>query len=221
MNDTRNLPAAVLERLTEQNLDVGLVCRGRIFERTCSELELRADNPDAPVVTGYATVYDYPYEVAGGPPWGWTETIARGAADRAVAERDDVRFLINHDGVPLARTASKTLQLESDNRGLRVEATLDGTVPAVRSLVSAMERGDLDEMSFAFRVDEQTWNGDYTERMITSLRLYDVSVVTYPANPATVAQVRTQPVVDAPVPTGYPLSLALAEAERLRLAARR
>jgi phage head maturation protease len=48
-----------------------------------------------------------------------------------------------------------------------------------------MERGDLDEMSFAFQVIRQEWSPDYTQRDITEVKLFDVSVVTYPANPAT------------------------------------
>lgn len=140
------------------------------------------------IVEGYATVYDYPYQVAGGPPYGWTEVVAHGAAARAVT-RDDVRLLINHDGIPLARTTSNTLELRSDDTGLRMTATLDDQNPRVVELASAMRRGDLNEMSFGFKVLEQRWDDDYTRRLITNLELFDVSLVTYPANPATVAAV--------------------------------
>jgi HK97 family phage prohead protease len=83
----------------------------------------------------------------------------------------------------------------------------------VQSLVSAIRRGDIDEMSFAFRAMRQEWNDDYTERIITEVRLFDVSAVTYPANPATLITARGS---DEPR-RGYPLSLALAEAEQFRL----
>jgi HK97 family phage prohead protease len=101
-----------------------------------------------------------------------------------------VRLLVNHTGVPLARTKSGTLQLESDDIGLRVRAELDPSNPAVAELRSAMARGDLDEMSFGFRAIRDQWSSDYNERTITEVKLYDVSLVTYPANPATVAQMR-------------------------------
>ena len=75
-----------------------------------------------------------------------------------------------------------------------------------------MERGDLDEMSFAFRVIRQEWDADYLERRITEVQLFDVSLVTYPANPATVAQVRD----DVPAPSRG-LDLRMASAVRARL----
>ena len=57
------------------------------------------DDGGTAIVDGYATIYDYAYDVAGGPPYGWTETITAGAADRSVTERDDTRLLFNHDGL--------------------------------------------------------------------------------------------------------------------------
>ena len=116
--------------------------------------------------------------------------MARGAAAESVRSNDDVRLLVNHDGITLARTRSGTLELHSDDTGLFVRAPLDRKSPTVQSLTSAMERGDMDEMSFAFRALDQEWNDDYTERRINEVKLYDVSVVTFPANPATVAQLR-------------------------------
>jgi HK97 family phage prohead protease len=210
--DLRNLPAEVLARLDAHDQSVGIAQRGRTLEHVPFKPELRRNDDGTVTIDGYATVYDYPYDVAGGAPYGWSETIARGAADKSVRERDDVRFLVNHDGLALARTRSRTLKLESDDTGLRIEATLDERSPEVLSLVSAMERGDIDEMSFAFRALRQEWNDDYSQRTITEVKLYDVSAVTYPANPATVMALRSEPPA-----VSYPLSLALAEAEQIRL----
>jgi HK97 family phage prohead protease len=153
-------------------------------------VELRLDGDEAnPELLGYALVYDEPYRVGG--ERGFTETIAAGAASKAARE-SDVRLLVNHEGIPLARTRSKTLELRSDDAGLYVRSVLDGRSPLVQSVVSAMERGDLDEMSHAFQVvgDRQTWSDDYSQRTIHELRLFDVSVVAFPANPATVAKLR-------------------------------
>ena len=146
-------------------------------------------------LSGYASTTAAPYQVT---DWlgDYTETIARGAFGKSLSEADDVRLLINHDGVPLARTKSGTLALRevSDpladpqgrgQTGLWAEASLDPASPLVQTIRSAMDRGDLGEMSFAFQVTRQEWDGDYTQRLITEVKLFDVSVVTYPANPAT------------------------------------
>jgi len=179
-------------------------------------IEIRTDDDGSVHLEGYATVYDYRYDVAGGPtsPIGFTEVIARGAAAKSAMEAD-VRLLVNHDGLPLARTKAKTLTLTSDDVGLHVDARLDPANPTVAELRSAMGRGDLDEMSFAFQAIRQEWNEDYTERTIREVKLYDVSVVTYPANPATVAVMRGDDA--APNPSGFPLGLARAQAEALRI----
>ena len=136
---------------------------------------------------GYAIRYGVGYDVYGGPPWGWRETVLPGAAARNVG--DDVRLLVNHVGVPLARTRSGTLRLESDEVGLRVRAEgLDVANPRVQELVSAAQRGDLDQMSFAFVIDEERdfWNADFTERSIGGFEeIRDVAAVTFPASPTT------------------------------------
>ncbi len=151
--------------------------------RRASALEVRTDD-DTIAVEGYATVYDAPYDVGGM----FTETIARGAAAKSATEAD-VRFLVNHDGLPLARTKSGTMTLVSDDVGLRVRAELSAESTLAADVLDAMRRGDLDEMSFAFSVVRGEWNADYSERTIREVKLYDVSVVTYPANPATAVQI--------------------------------
>lgn len=194
-NDYRGIPSPVLERLAETRADVGVI--DRVGRGACEfrfKPELRFNQDGTVFVHGYATVYDFPYDVAGGPPFGWSETIVRDACRVSVQQGADVRLLINHEGIPLARTKSGTLRLESDDIGLYNAApSLDPRSPTVQSLISAMSRGDLDEMSFAFRVKEQEWNDDFTERHITEVILFDVSMVTYPANPATVSTTRSEP----------------------------
>lgn len=185
--DVKSLPTEVSERLAAADVDALVVTRkGRTEEARRAQIELREEDDGTFSIEGYASTTEVPYDVAGGAPYGWAEVIARGAFKKALAERDDVRLLINHDGVPLARTKSGTLMLKEDEVGLYMRADgLDMTNPAVQELRSAMQRGDLDEMSFAFRATRQEWNADYTERRITEARLFDVSVVTYPANDAT------------------------------------
>jgi HK97 family phage prohead protease len=158
--------------------------------RKLEKLEVRATPDGGAILEGYATVYDYAYSIGDVDRGGFMETIVKGSAAKSAAEAD-VRLLINHEGIPLARTRSGTMTLESDDIGLRVTAQLDPMNPLSASLRSAMERGDMDQMSFAFRVLRDEWNSDYSERKIYELKLFDVSMVTYPANPATVAKVRS------------------------------
>lgn len=181
--------------------EVAAPVRGSLLEvRMWANVELRqSQNADGVRVVGYASSYEQPYPIWGGPErGGFLETIARGAFSKSIREQDDVRFLVNHEGIPLARTKSGTLRLESDDYGLLVDAELDPGSPIVQSLRSAMERGDMDQMSFAFEVVKQEWSSDYADRRILEMRTSDVSVVTYPANPKTLA------LVGAPQPVPQP-----------------
>lgn len=207
----RGFPVEVAERLSDRRGEVFTRQQNHLVEHRLAKVELRDVSNDVGQIHGYATVYDYPYEVAGL----FTETIGSGATRKSIQERDDVRLLINHDGIPLARTKSGTLQLASDEVGLLMDAQLDiKRSTQARDVISAMERGDLDEMSFAFEVMQGTWSADRTERSITEVKLYDVSLVTYPANPAASAYIRKE---DAEQQRGMSLSRALAEAQALSL----
>lgn len=136
--------------------------------------------------TGYASVFDAPYQVNDlfGP---FTETIKPGAFRNCLAQGADVPFKMNHEGMTLARTKSGTMDLAEDTRGLHVEARLDPANPQVQALRSAMERGDIDEMSFAFMTTEDEWDDAWAQRTIRGLDINkrDVSVVNYGCNPYT------------------------------------
>lgn len=140
-------------------------------------------------IEGYASITDTPYTVSDFMGE-YQETISAGAFKKTLEEKDDVRLLFNHDGIPVARTKSKTMTLEEDKKGLKVNATLDTRSGLANDLVIALERGDLDEMSFAFKVIRQEWNDDWTERWINEVKLFDTSIVTYPANPDTLVGIR-------------------------------
>lgn len=145
----------------------------------------------APVLRGHAAVFDTLSEDLGG----FREKIARGAFADAVLN-DDVRLLVNHQGLPLARTKSKTLRLSEDARGLAIEAELDPADPDVACLMPKLTRGDVNQMSFGFRVlpDGQDWEQDTDGtivRTLKKLRLSDVSVVTFPAYASTDIAVRS------------------------------
>lgn len=148
--------------------------------------------------TGFASVTgdeaSYEMEDWMGP---WTESVSVGAFGKTLDEGADVAFLLNHSGMTLARTKPGTLKLSEETdgakspiygvTGLHSQADLDPTNPMVQAMRSAVDRGDLDEMSFAFRVMRQEWNDDYTQRWINEVSLDkgDVSLVNYGANPTT------------------------------------
>lgn len=149
--------------------------------------EIRADETGVKVA-GYAAVFDEPADIAGM----FREVIAPGAFREAIG-RDDVVFVVNHDGLPLARTRSGTLKLSEDAKGLRMETVLDPEDPDVRSIVGKMKRGDLDKMSFAFRATKQEWDDTTSPptRTIREVELYDVSIVTTPAYDGTSIALRS------------------------------
>lgn len=179
--------------MTTQHLDR----RARFSRQFTVTAELRAGDGDATTLDGYASVTGSAYSVRDflGE---YDETIEKGAFAKTLSERSDVRLLLNHDGLPLARTSSGTMTLSEDDRGLHVSAQLDRRSNLTNDVAVAMERGDLTEMSFAFSATRQEWNQDYTQRTIREVKLYDVSVVTYPANPATTAKLRSADLDDMP-----------------------
>lgn len=154
-------------------------------------LEERAEgDKKTPVLRGYAAVFNSLSQDLGG----FREQIAPGAFAEALT--GDVRLLINHQGLPLARTASRTLTLKEDNHGLLVEARLDPADPDVAALIPKMQRGDLSQMSFGFSVKPggQDWaknDEGVNIRTLKAVRLFDVSVVTFPAYPTTEVALRS------------------------------
>lgn len=139
-------------------------------------LELRQEGEDN-VVVGYGSVFNTLSNELGG----FREIIAEGAFDGRL--EDDVRFLINHDGLPLARTTNGTLRLSTDERGLKYEAKVANTSLG-RDLIELMRNGTINQSSFAFVVEDDSWevkDGMNVRTINKVSRLYDVSAVTYPA----------------------------------------
>jgi HK97 family phage prohead protease len=153
----------------------------RTFE--IQNLELREES-DGMHLEGYAAVFNSRSENLGG----FTETIAPGAFRGSIKSRNDIKFLYNHDtGAVLGSTRAGTLSLTEDDRGLRVSAILPPTTLGndVRVLV---KRGDVTAFSFGFSMparDGDEWNAAGTERILKQVRLFEVSLVAYPAYPET------------------------------------
>src|SRR5690242_4925411 len=136
-------------------------------------------------VTGYATVYNRGYEM-----WDkagrYTEIMNSRALDLSLAQSPDVAFLTNHGGVTMARSRTRggkspTLLLRSDSTGLNIEAWLNAERQDVKDLAHAIDDGDIDEMSFAFRIEDFEWDEDYTELSLTRVDINrgDVSAVNF------------------------------------------
>lgn len=145
--------------------------------RAGAPVEIRADD-EGVRVTGHAAVFDEWADIGGF----FLERVAPGAFDGRLG--DDVQFLVNHHGLPLARTTSGTLSLSIDARGLKMETSLDPSDPDAARIIPKLRRGDLSKMSFAFEVEKEEWDdaGEIPRRTITKFkRLHDVAVVNVPA----------------------------------------
>lgn len=153
--------------------------------------EPTADGKEALILRGRPIIYDTPTLIEDGSG-SYTEIIRSGALDGA--DLSDVRLLYNHDlgKVPLARTP-KTMSLTLDSEGLTFEAVLPETAGA-KEVYEAVRRGDLSGMSFAFKVPE---GGDFYDaytntRTIRQIaKVYECSVVPYPAYPTTSIEARS------------------------------
>ena len=165
-------------------------------ERITMTAEVRAVATDdgSMKIGGYAATFNS--EATG---LNFREVIAPGAFTRALASGDPVFLLVNHDmeGIPLASTQSGTLSLRQDSTGLYMEATLDPANPKAQELSSAVRRGDMDKMSFAFTVSPDGQTKDAGLRTLTDIeRLYEVSVVTLPAYDSTSVGMRSVEEID-------------------------
>lgn len=135
-------------------------------------------------VSGYASTFDE-YELFNFDGVSYRERIEHSAFDNT--DMTDVIFLYNHDGMVYARKKNGTLKVEVDDHGLYTETDLSSTTES-RKLFEAIDKGLVDQMSFAFTVDDDVYeNGeDYCTRIIKRIgKLYDVSAVSIPANPNT------------------------------------
>ncbi len=166
--------------------------RGPEWRTFATQFERRAAQEGNDIVlSGFPIRYSAPYSVRD-MLGSFRETMHRGVASSAMESRTfDCRFLVNHEGMPLARSVSGTLVLEDTPRGLRSEAHLDGRQQSAVDLAIAVERGDVSQMSCGFVVatggDEWRFGDDgVEERDVYSFdELFDVSAVTYPASPTT------------------------------------
>ncbi|MEP6477842.1 MAG: HK97 family phage prohead protease [Rhodoglobus sp.] len=148
---------------------------------------------------GYASIVNVTYQMY--DFWGpFDEKIDGAAFDKTLAADPDVAFLLNHRGTTMARTkVSKTLELSADETGLATTAFCNPERQDVKDMALAISDGDIDQMSFAFRIVRGQWSPDYTEYTILEVDLDrgDVSAVNYGANPYTSISARAKQAFDA------------------------
>ena len=147
------------------------------------KFEIRED-ASGMFLEGYAALFNSRSENLGG----FTETIQPGAFRASLRSRNDVKLLWNHDsGAVMGSTRAGTLTLTEDERGLKVSATLPDTTYG-RDARELVRRGDVTGFSFGFSMPARggdEWSSDGTERVLKSVRLHEVSLVAFPAYPAT------------------------------------
>ena len=159
-------------------------------------MEIRSADDGGMFVEGYATTYNQPYQL-------WRDkdmTVNEQVDPHAFVETDmtDVIMQYDHEGRVFARIANGTLELTSDEHGLKVVANLGGTAIG-RQLYEEIQGGYTNKMSFGFTVTgEKKKTTKDADGHVTILRtitrigkLYDVSAVSLPANDATEISSRT------------------------------
>jgi HK97 family phage prohead protease len=155
-----------------------------------TNFETRAEGEDIGVIKGRPIVFDSETDM------GWyREVIDRHALDNA--DLRDVRLCLNHDtSYVYARSRNNndnsTMRIGVDEEGLYFEARLDLKSAKANDLYVAVQRGDMNQMSFMFVVSSDEWediDSDSPLRIIREIRtVYEISVVTFPAYDATSVQ---------------------------------
>jgi HK97 family phage prohead protease len=185
---------ADVARAIQKKIDGEPTIKDPEIRTTSTKFELRAEEGDGMTFTGYASVFNSSSEDLGG----FREFVAPGAFKRSLQARNEIKLLWNHDtSEPLASVRGGSLQLMEDNYGLKVTAKLPNTTRG-RDVAELLRSKVIDSMSFGFNVIKDSWSNNGAVRTLESVRLSEVSVVTYPAYSATSASVRsTSPTIDA------------------------
>lgn len=178
--------------------------RFRPLAETGIEVREQADTNEL-IVTGKPIKYGVPYLVR--DAFGeFEETIHRGSVTD-ILNRVDCRFLVNHEGIPMARVRSdrstrNTMRLWDEADDLNFEARLDARQQIANDFTIALERGDIDEMSIGMKVGRDKWgvSGGRETRDIFALDdLLDISGVTYACSPTTSIEVAQRMALEMPV----------------------
>lgn len=169
-----------------------------LVSRSFSKYEVRKnDDENIGHITGVPIVFEQPTDIGG---W-FEETIARGAISEDVLR--DVALFYNHDlnTKPLARTRTGKLNFSIENDGVHMDAEVNLERSDSKDLYLAIRDGDIDGMSFMFRIEGEEWTDldtDYPKRRITKIGyVQEVSAVNYPAYEGTSINARANLLLDS------------------------
>lgn len=159
----------------------------RMVRSAPTEFKIRENGEDI-FIEGYFAVFNTRYEM-----WeGAAETVLKGAFTDTLGE--DVRALINHNtDFVLGRTKAGTLELTEDDIGLFGRIKINKNDSDAMNLYARVQRGDVNQCSFGFDIIDETYKTDAQGNVLWELRkvkLYEVSVVTFPAYEETIVQAR-------------------------------
>ena len=151
--------------------------------RSFPMVEVRKDGEEPSfIVEGYASTFDE-YVLFEYDGVEFKERIAPEAFEDC--DMSDVVFMKDHEGTVFARTKNETLTLSVDEKGLFTRTDLSKT-SAARQMYEEIDTGMYYQMSFAFVVDDEEYDERSHTRIIRHIKkLYDVSAVSFPANPNT------------------------------------
>ena len=131
------------------------------------DIQFRAAEDGEYIVEGYATTFDDPYVMFEYDGIQYKEQIDRKALDGA--DMGDVIFLYNHEGMVFARKSNGTLTLEVEEKGLHVRADLSSTEES-RRMYESIKAGLVTQMSWAFTVEEESYNEKTRLRTILQVK---------------------------------------------------
>lgn len=159
----------------------------RMVQSAPTNFKVREDGEEI-FIEGYFAVFNTRYEM-----WeGAAETVLKGAFADTLGE--DIRALINHNtDFVLGRTAAGTLELSEDDTGLFGRIKINKNDSDAMNLYARVQRGDVNQCSFGFDIVDETYKTDAQGNVLWELRkvkLYEVSVVTFPAYDDTIVQAR-------------------------------
>ena len=162
----------------------------RQMRSVASEFQTRADEGTGDLyISGYFSVFNSNYEI-----WpGATESVSPEAFDGALS--DDIRCLIDHETrLVLGHNKAGTLDLKTDSRGLWGEVKVNQKDQDAMNLYERVKRGDVNQCSFGFEILDEEFEDRGTEVhwTIKKVKLYEVSVVTFPAYDETEVSARKQ-----------------------------
>lgn len=167
--------------------NIQLAEASRFMREAQVDFKTREDGEDR-YIEGYFSVFDSEYQI-----WDdWIEIVKHGAFKDTLL-KDDIRALINHDTtLVLGRNTAGTLELEEREQGLFGRVKINPNDQDAMNVYARVQRGDVSQCSFGFDVldlDTEVRDG-VNYNYLTKVKLYEVSVCTFPAYTDTAVEAR-------------------------------